>query len=49
MFNSFSKLETKEEQQVWTCEFCNSANEVMLDDAEIPKGNSMTYMLQAAA
>ena len=39
----------EDEQQIWTCEYCNARNEVMIDDGEVPKNNEVTYMIEAAA
>jgi hypothetical protein len=49
IFNIDSKITLKGDQQVWICEFCNTANEVMLDDEELPKSATMNYLVEAAA
>ena len=49
VFSKFSKITLEEDQQIWTCEFCNTKNEVMIDDEEKPKTNETTYMIEAAA
>lgn len=50
VFNQFSKLRHGEDgNQYWDCEFCSHANEVMIDDEEIPQSNEMTYLLEASA
>jgi hypothetical protein len=35
--------------QVWTCEFCNTPNEIMLDEEELPKSATVNYLVEAAA
>eukprot|EP01092_Planopodium_desertum_P005534 TRINITY_DN231_c0_g1_i2.p1 TRINITY_DN231_c0_g1~~TRINITY_DN231_c0_g1_i2.p1 ORF type:complete len:749 (-),score=157.94 TRINITY_DN231_c0_g1_i2:44-2227(-) len=49
----FSQLSTKNlvvkgDEQTWNCEFCGTANEVSLEDEEIPKADSIDYLLEAA-
>ena len=34
---------------MWTCEFCNTKNEVHLEDEELPQSDEVTYLLEAAA
>ena len=36
VFNNLSKREEGKEAQVWTCEFCNTKNEIDLDEEELP-------------
>lgn len=37
-------------EQVWTCEFCNEANKIMImDEEELPKSEAVTYLLEAAS
>ena len=45
MFNIYSIL-TKE--QVWVCEFCNHPNKVVIEEEEMPKSDSLTYVLESA-
>ena len=44
-----SRLDEKDGNQVWKCEFCNHENEVMLGEEEIPQAPAVTYLLEAAA
>lgn len=53
-FNMHSKIEEVkkdegEPNQIWTCEFCNYKNQVMLEPEEIPKTNQVNYIVEAAA
>ena len=35
---------------MWTCEFCNEANKIMImDEEELPKSEAVTYLLEAAS
>ena len=36
VFNQSSKLTEEGGQQIWQCEFCNTRNEVMIGEEEIP-------------
>ena len=49
VFNQTSKLAEEEGKQIWTCEFCNTRNEVMIGEEEIPTSTEVTYLLEAAA
>mmetsp|Transcript_24356 Transcript_24356/g.30227 ORF Transcript_24356/g.30227 Transcript_24356/m.30227 type:complete len:184 (-) Transcript_24356:1514-2065(-) len=51
VFNKESELTTEgdDNQQVWSCEFCNQRNEVMIGEEEIPQSTEVTYLLEAAA
>ena len=51
VFSMFSKLtQEMDGQQIWDCEFCNTRNEVMIDEEEeMPKEGEVTYMIEAAA
>ena len=49
VFSKFSSIVMEEGQQIWNCEYCNTRNEVMIDDEEVPKNNEVTYMVEAAA
>lgn len=49
VFNLKSKIEVKNDQQVWKCEFCNKENNVMLDEEERPKTDAVTYLIEAAS
>lgn len=35
--------------KIWKCEFCNSENEIFIDDEEIPKKSEVNYLVEAAA
>lgn len=53
-FNMFSRIEEQKKDegepcQVWTCEFCNTKNDVMLEPEEIPKSKEVNYIMEAAA
>lgn len=37
------------ESKIWTCDFCNSENEIFIDEEEIPKTNEVNYLVEAAA
>lgn len=49
VFNKNSALETRGDQQIWRCEFCNTENEVQVDPEEMPSSEQTTYLLEAAA
>ena len=49
VFNKESKVVEDGDNQTWTCEFCNNANDVMIGPEEIPTSNEVTYLLKAAA
>ena len=52
VFNKFSQItqeDKDDDTDVWTCEFCNTKNKVMIDEEEKPKGNETTYIIEAAA
>jgi len=42
-------LASENGNQIWKCEFCNHANEVLLDAEEIPKTEAVNYLVEAAA
>jgi hypothetical protein len=53
-FNMFSRIEEQKKDegepcQLWTCEFCNTKNEVMIEAEEIPKSKEVNYIVEAAA
>ncbi|XP_076077752.1 circularly permutated Ras protein 1-like [Mytilus galloprovincialis] len=43
-----SKITKDNEQQVWSCEFCNKVNEIDIMEEEIPKERDVTFMLEPA-
>ena len=49
VFNNTSKLVTEGDQQIWVCEFCDTRNEVMIGEEEIPQNSEVTYLIEAAA
>ena len=54
IFNKYSKIEEQkshsgEDSQVWTCEFCNTKNNVELEPEELPKTEAVNFILEAAA
>ena len=49
VFNNISNLLEENGNQIWTCEFCNTRNEVMIGEEEIPQVSEVTYMIEAAA
>lgn len=49
VFNHKSKIDEANNNQVWKCEFCNHANEVMLDEEEKPKTEAINYLIEAAS
>jgi len=49
VFNQTSQLADEGGKQIWTCEFCNHKNEVVIDPEEIPQSTEVTYLLEAAA
>ena len=44
-FNMYSQVD----QDIWTCEFCLTKNEVDIEDEEKPKSNAVNYIIEAAA
>ncbi len=53
-FNIYSKIEEVkkdegEPNQAWTCEFCNTRNDVSIEPEEIPKSKEVNYIVEAAA
>jgi len=50
IFNSLSKIERDNSgERVWQCEFCDTKNNVVADDEELPRcGESFDYMLLPA-
>ena len=53
MFNSLSVLNKQEENtnsmdRKWKCEFCNHENTLIIDDEEIPKVDTIDYLLEPA-
>jgi len=44
-----STLLEEDGKTIWTCEFCNTRNEVMLGEEEIPQETEVTYIIEAAA
>ena len=49
VFNQTSVLTEQDGNQVWKCEFCNHANEVMIGEEEVPQAPAVNYLLEAAA
>ena len=49
VFNKTSTLVEEEGKQIWACEFCNTRNEVMIGEEEIPQSTEVTYLIEAAA
>eukprot|EP00347_Sterkiella_histriomuscorum_P018210 403346370 len=51
VLNKHSKIEDvkQNEEQIWTCEFCNAKNKVQLEPEEIPQTEAVNYMIEAAA
>ena len=49
VYNKTSVIVEEEGKQIWTCEFCDTKNEVNIDEEEIPQSNEVTYLLEAAA
>lgn len=49
VFNKNSMITEREGNQFWKCEFCNTENEVMIDEEELPQSDAMTYLIEAAA
>ena len=37
------------ERQIWCCEFCNTANEVSIEEGEQPETKAVNYIIEAAA
>eukprot|EP00829_Urostomides_striatus_P005730 TRINITY_DN16325_c0_g1_i1.p1 TRINITY_DN16325_c0_g1~~TRINITY_DN16325_c0_g1_i1.p1 ORF type:complete len:356 (-),score=157.36 TRINITY_DN16325_c0_g1_i1:11-1036(-) len=35
-------------EQIWTCEFCNSSNKVSIEEEEMPKADELTYVIESA-
>lgn len=54
VFNIYSKTEELktaegEEKQVWKCEFCNTVNDVDIEDEEKPQNKAVNFIIEAAA
>lgn len=49
VFNQMSVLKEVDGNQIWSCEFCNNDNEVMIGEEEIPSAPAVTYLLEAPA
>lgn len=54
IFSKHSKIENRvmlgQIQQIWTCDFCNTENEVdFQEEEEKPKLDAINYMIEAAA
>jgi len=47
--NINSKLEQKDDAQIWKCEFCNTSNEVDVEEEEKPQTKAINYIIEAAA
>jgi len=51
-FNINSKVEEVKsqdgEQQIWKCEFCNTANEVQIEEEEKPQNKAVNYIIESA-
>ena len=45
VLNSYSQVERRGEVTLWACEFCRTANEVVIDEGEMPKSNEIVYVL----
>lgn len=50
MFNVHSQLakDPLTNEQMWTCEFCNNPNKVSIEEEEMPKSDSLTYVIESA-
>ncbi len=54
-FSTFSKLQKnnndeEDPSRVWKCEYCNHLNnDILLDDEEIPKSETIDYILEGPA
>ena len=48
IFSKFSKITQVEQKPFWFCEFCNTKNEVDLEEEEIPKTDTVNYIVEAA-
>ncbi|CDW75118.1 type a von willebrand factor domain-containing protein [Stylonychia lemnae] len=48
IFNKFSTILEESSQQFWTCEFCFHKNKVDIEQGEIPKSDTVNYILEAA-
>lgn len=44
-----STLIQEDAKTIWACEFCNTRNEVMMGEEEIPQETEVTYIIEAAA
>jgi hypothetical protein len=51
VFNKHSKIEENKEheEQKWICEFCNHTNAISLEPEELPKTETVNYILEAVA
>ena len=48
ILSHISKITKRDEQQVWTCEFCNTDNNIDIMEEELPKEKDITFMLEPA-
>jgi hypothetical protein len=49
VFNKTSHLEQVGEEQIWTCEFCNEKNSVVVEKEEMPTSAEVTYLIESSA
>lgn len=51
ILNMYSELKDDESnpgKQIWTCEFCNHKSTVEVEPEEKPRGETVSYILEAA-
>ena len=48
VFNKYSLLVKNNTMQTWNCEFCNIANLIQIEPEELPKSETVSYILEAA-
>lgn len=45
VFSYISKLEKKENEQIWNCEFCGTSHSIQIEEGEIPRSESVDYII----
>ena len=48
LLNSYSHLIRTEQKIRWDCEFCNTINELFVEEEELPNAPELTYVLESA-
>jgi hypothetical protein len=51
VFNKFSPLDEEQMiggKQMWRCEFCHTNNPILIEKEEVPKSDTVSYLLEGA-